>query len=343
MDSQGKVLLLGFNCFFIAQVKPGVWFGLSFLYFGLLLINELFQVSIPDELIKDSLQHSAILGPVPLLLLSKNFDPRLEVSEIDWRVEHQDLGSDFPSYSVNLSDVNFYGGSIPSMSRENGIWYLRTLGLGLVVRVANPVEMMSFPDATVVQLLSLSRRSPLRTLPPLIAPFGAPSQRVILLECEPWWHKFLERIHSLMSQENGVCSADKFIAQITSSAMLGFKNLAEIRTRGSSVGDTLCLLDATDFLWLSLSKMTRDLRCLLFRPSRGKGRWMVMSQLSPPPGSNRPGFYVEVDLAIFWALSSSLTPLPPRVLGARGVSLRVSRLLERLLLCDAIRTGFANV
>ena len=36
-----------------------------------------------------------------------------------------DLRSDFPSYSVNLGGVNFSGRSIPSMSWENGVWYLK--------------------------------------------------------------------------------------------------------------------------------------------------------------------------------------------------------------------------
>ncbi|GFS33693.1 hypothetical protein Acr_00g0030090 [Actinidia rufa] len=42
---------------------------------------------------------------------------------------------------------------------------------------------------------------------------------------------------------------------------------------------------------------------------------MVMSRLSVPPGSNRPGFFPKVALAALCASSSSLPSLCPTVLG----------------------------
>ena len=71
-----------------------------------------------------------------------------------------DLKSNFPSYSVNLSGVNFYDESIPSMSLENGVWYLRTgsLGSGLVVRPIDPDEMMTLSDVAAIRLLNLACR-----------------------------------------------------------------------------------------------------------------------------------------------------------------------------------------
>ena len=66
-----------------------------------------------------------------------------------------DLRSDFLSFNANFGGTNFFGGTILSMSRKNGIWYLRmgSLGMGLVVRVTDLVRMMSLPDAASVWLL----------------------------------------------------------------------------------------------------------------------------------------------------------------------------------------------
>ena len=52
-----------------------------------------------------------------------------------------DLGSDFPSYNLNLDRVDLSGGSISSMSLKNGVWYLEigSLGTGLVVRIYSPL------------------------------------------------------------------------------------------------------------------------------------------------------------------------------------------------------------
>ena len=69
---------------------------------------------------------------------------------------------------------------------------------------------------------------------------------------------------------------------------------------------------------------------------------MVKSWLSTPPGSNRPEFCSKVALVALWASSSSLPPLYPGVLDAWVVSLRVSRLSQRLLLYNAIRTSIMN-
>ena len=68
-----------------------------------------------------------------------------------------DLGSDFLSYNVNLTVVNFYGRSIPSMSWENIVWYfgIGSLGTSLIVVDADPSGMMSLPDLITVWLLSL--------------------------------------------------------------------------------------------------------------------------------------------------------------------------------------------
>ena len=70
---------------------------------------------------------------------------------------------------------------------------------------------------------------------------------------------------------------------------------------------------------------------------------MVMSQLSTPSGSNQPGLFLEVALAILWASASSLAPFSLRILGPRGGSHWVSQFPEQLLLCDAIKSGFDDV
>ena len=72
------------------------------------------------------------------------------------------LGYDFPLYSVKFGGVNFLGGSIPSMSQENSVWYLGTgsLGTDLVVRATDLVGTMVLSGVIVVRLLSLACRSP---------------------------------------------------------------------------------------------------------------------------------------------------------------------------------------
>ncbi|GFZ18464.1 hypothetical protein Acr_27g0002030 [Actinidia rufa] len=69
--------------------------------------------------------------------------------------EHFNLGHEYEPWS---------GGSIPSMSWENSVWCLgtSTLGTGLIAWATDPIGMMSLPDVTTVQPLSLSRRSPPR-------------------------------------------------------------------------------------------------------------------------------------------------------------------------------------
>ncbi|GFY91195.1 hypothetical protein Acr_07g0013910 [Actinidia rufa] len=69
---------------------------------------------------------------------------------------------DFPSYRVNLDGVNFSSGSIPSMSWENGVWYLGTASLssGLVVWATDLVGMMTLLKVAAIRSLSLVRKSP---------------------------------------------------------------------------------------------------------------------------------------------------------------------------------------
>ena len=50
-NPQENVFFLGVVCFFVTLVKPGIWFVLGILYFGLFLVDELFQVSFLDELV----------------------------------------------------------------------------------------------------------------------------------------------------------------------------------------------------------------------------------------------------------------------------------------------------
>ncbi|GFY88323.1 hypothetical protein Acr_06g0002630 [Actinidia rufa] len=104
-----------------------------------------------------------------------------------------------------------------------------------------------------------------------------------------------------------VSSAVKLIAQITSSITLGVKNLAEIRIGGSLAGG-----------YFSLARRSEVVIALAVQAHMGSAlpsfstlpRWgvyshlKVMSRLSPPPGSNRPGFC----LAVLWASSNSLAP-----------------------------------
>ncbi|GFY95610.1 hypothetical protein Acr_10g0009950 [Actinidia rufa] len=91
-----------------------------------------------------------------------------------------DLRSDFPSYRVNFGGLNFSKGSIPSISgtkgfgtskvillrqtwsipstsRENGIWYLRTgsFGPGLDVRATDPnADFTRCHHYSVVELIT---------------------------------------------------------------------------------------------------------------------------------------------------------------------------------------------
>ncbi|GFY90984.1 hypothetical protein Acr_07g0011800 [Actinidia rufa] len=90
-------------------------------------------VKLSDELIKKKLQSSIILDFLPLLLVKGTFQPLIVPFGI-------------PTHGVHLSSVNFFGWSIPSMSRKNGVWYLRTgsLGSGLVVQATDLVGMMTF-------------------------------------------------------------------------------------------------------------------------------------------------------------------------------------------------------
>ncbi|GFY81020.1 hypothetical protein Acr_01g0008290 [Actinidia rufa] len=68
---QGRVLSVS------SLLRSNLGFGLASNSFALVsfLVNELFQVSIPDELIKESLQSLAILGFVPLLLVIGTLPP----------------------------------------------------------------------------------------------------------------------------------------------------------------------------------------------------------------------------------------------------------------------------
>ena len=60
---KGRSSSWGFVWFFIALIKPRVSFSLGFLCSSLFLVHELFQVSILDELVKESLQSLATLSP----------------------------------------------------------------------------------------------------------------------------------------------------------------------------------------------------------------------------------------------------------------------------------------
>ncbi|GFZ19831.1 Tim10/DDP family zinc finger protein [Actinidia rufa] len=85
---------------------------------------------------------------------SNHFNPRSP--KLDGNTRH------ISASSVNLSGVNFSGGSILPMSWENGVWYLRigSIGSGLVVRATDPIRMMTSSDVAAIRLLSLARRSP---------------------------------------------------------------------------------------------------------------------------------------------------------------------------------------
>ena len=60
--------------------------------------------------------------------------------------------------------MNFLGGSIFSMSQENGVWYHKTgsLGIYLVVRAIGLAGMMSLSGVAAIRLLSLASRLPSR-------------------------------------------------------------------------------------------------------------------------------------------------------------------------------------
>ena len=73
-----------------------------------------------------------------------------------------DLGSDFPLYRVNFGGLNFFGGSIPSISGTNGVWYLWitcSLGADLVILVTDLLGTMIF-TATIALTTSFARKSP---------------------------------------------------------------------------------------------------------------------------------------------------------------------------------------
>ena len=68
---------------------------------------------------------------------------------------------DFPSYNVNLGDVNFFGGSIPLIYRESRVWYfgISSLYSSLIVRAINLEEGITLLKADALWSLSLVRRS----------------------------------------------------------------------------------------------------------------------------------------------------------------------------------------
>ncbi|GFZ01603.1 NAD(P)-binding Rossmann-fold superfamily protein [Actinidia rufa] len=72
------------------------------------------------------------------------------------------LGSDFPSYSVNFGCTNFSSGFIPLFSWENGVWYLRTGSFctNTSAQTIDPAKMVVLPCTVAVRLLSFSLRSP---------------------------------------------------------------------------------------------------------------------------------------------------------------------------------------
>ena len=72
-----------------------------------------------------------------------------------------DFGSDFPSYKVNFGELNFFGGSIHSISGAKRVWYLWScyLGADLEVLVADLSGTMVF-EATVVLATSFACKSP---------------------------------------------------------------------------------------------------------------------------------------------------------------------------------------
>ncbi|GFZ21466.1 hypothetical protein Acr_29g0006280 [Actinidia rufa] len=151
--------------------------------------------------------------------------------------------------------------------------------------------------------------------PPLIASLGVPTHGVgpfdVRLVLDP---------------------AIEFCAQISFLVSLGVECITEIHSRLGllrrpsllACGHNLAVKSAIhaymSFMQLLIPNFLRGLANCLYKRS------MVISRLSAPLGSNRPGFCPEVALAALCASSDSLSPLYPGVLGARGVSLRVLRL-----------------
>ena len=93
-DPQGKVFFLGVVFFFVAPVEARVWFGLNILCSGFFLVYEIFQMHIPNKLVKKNLQSSVILDFMSFLLVIGTFSSLIELFGV-------------PSQRVGLLEVRF--------------------------------------------------------------------------------------------------------------------------------------------------------------------------------------------------------------------------------------------